>query len=85
MMPMLTVKQVAEELVVSTAQVLRLIARGHIKGIHLGKRSIRIDPQELERFKKDGVPVRKKAILKDEAKRPASRASRSKETGRAWE
>lgn len=46
----LTVPQVAEELQVPRTRAYELIARGDLPAVRIGKRSIRVNRRELERF-----------------------------------
>lgn len=51
---MLTIKQVAEALNVSTITIMRRLYSGAIKGVKVGK-IWRISAEEVERIKREGV------------------------------
>ena len=51
---MLTIAQVAEELKVSRRTIKRWVQAGRIKVIRLSPHIVRIEEQEIERFKRGG-------------------------------
>ena len=55
--PFLTMSDVARELRISTKTVSRLLKRGDLKGIHIG-RSVRIARGDLERFLDANSPTK---------------------------
>jgi excisionase family DNA binding protein len=47
---LLTVEQVAEILQLSTVQVYRYLKDGRLPKVKLGRRAVRVRPEDLERF-----------------------------------
>lgn len=48
--PLLTIAQVAERLAVHRTTVADLLARGDLRRITIGARTVRIDPDDLARY-----------------------------------
>jgi excisionase family DNA binding protein len=54
---LLTIKQAAAQLQISERTIFRLIEKGELNSISIGK-SLRIHPEELERIAREGIRPR---------------------------
>jgi excisionase family DNA binding protein len=58
MATLLKIEQVAQALQIATSTAYKLVSEGKIKGIKVGKGergAVRVHPEELERFQREGV------------------------------